>query len=166
MALKKRGRTWHTDFVVNGQRFRQSLGTRDWREAEAKEKELIAQASQATSLAFLLAVVSVICSAVLHCSIPRGRTSSKYFPKHYAPQAADTLQNCDTKSRSESATAAERLRENPTAENCQNSIVVRGVRDRRELLAAFRLVYRVYVEEQKLVPRYRFATFPQWLVIQ
>lgn len=46
MALKKRGKTWHCHFVVNGQRFRQSLGTTDWREAQAKEKELIAQASE------------------------------------------------------------------------------------------------------------------------
>ena len=33
-------------FVVNGQRFRQSLGTNDWREAQAKEKQLIAEASE------------------------------------------------------------------------------------------------------------------------
>ncbi|MGO9646586.1 MAG: tyrosine-type recombinase/integrase [Terriglobales bacterium] len=46
MALKKRGKTWHCHFVVNGQRFRQSLETTDWREAQAKEKELIAQASE------------------------------------------------------------------------------------------------------------------------
>jgi len=46
MALTKRGKTWHTHFVVNGQRFRQSLGTTDWREAQAKEKELVAQASE------------------------------------------------------------------------------------------------------------------------
>jgi integrase len=45
MALKKRGKTWHCHFVVNGQRFRQSLGTTDWREAQSKEKELVAQAS-------------------------------------------------------------------------------------------------------------------------
>ncbi len=46
MALTKRGKTWHCHFVVNGQRFRQSLGTTDWREAQAKEKELVAQASE------------------------------------------------------------------------------------------------------------------------
>jgi len=45
MALYKRGKTWHTDFTVNGQRFRQSLETTDWREAQSKEKERIAQAS-------------------------------------------------------------------------------------------------------------------------
>ncbi|MGA9567696.1 MAG: tyrosine-type recombinase/integrase [Candidatus Korobacteraceae bacterium] len=45
MSLVKRGKTWHTHFVVNGQRFRQSLGTKDWREAQAKEKQLIAEAS-------------------------------------------------------------------------------------------------------------------------
>src|SRR5215467_13800811 len=46
MALTKRGKTWHCHFVVNGQRFRQSLGTKDWREAQAKEKELIGQATE------------------------------------------------------------------------------------------------------------------------
>src|SRR5213079_2968525 len=46
MALVKRGKTWHTRFFVDGQRFRQSLETSDWREAQAKEKELIGLASQ------------------------------------------------------------------------------------------------------------------------
>jgi hypothetical protein len=32
MALYKRGKTWHTDFTVNGERFRQSLDTTDWRD--------------------------------------------------------------------------------------------------------------------------------------
>ncbi|MGA9039750.1 MAG: site-specific integrase [Terriglobales bacterium] len=46
MALVKRGKTWHTHFVVNGLRFRQSLGTTDWREAQSQEKKLIAEASE------------------------------------------------------------------------------------------------------------------------
>ncbi len=46
MAIYKRGKTWWTDFSVNGQRYRESLDTTDWREAQAKEKELISQASQ------------------------------------------------------------------------------------------------------------------------
>jgi integrase len=46
MSLTKRGKTWHAHFFVDGQRFRQSLETSDWREAQAKEKELIARASQ------------------------------------------------------------------------------------------------------------------------
>src|SRR5262244_312778 len=46
MALVKRGKTWHCHFVVNGQRFRQSLGTKDWREAQNKQKDLITQASE------------------------------------------------------------------------------------------------------------------------
>jgi integrase len=46
VALVKRGRTWHTHFFVEGVRYRQSLETRDWREAQAKEKELITQATQ------------------------------------------------------------------------------------------------------------------------
>jgi integrase len=44
MALYKRNKMWHSDFSVNGQRFRVSLDTSDWREAQAREKELIAQA--------------------------------------------------------------------------------------------------------------------------
>src|ERR1039457_1502679 len=46
MALKKRGKTWHAHFFVDGQRFRQSLDTSDYREAQKREKELITQASQ------------------------------------------------------------------------------------------------------------------------
>jgi hypothetical protein len=46
MSLVKRGKTWHTHFFVDGQRFRQSLGTSDWRQAQAREKELITKASQ------------------------------------------------------------------------------------------------------------------------
>jgi integrase len=44
MALVKRGKTWHTHFFVDGQRFRQSLKTSDWREAQSKEKDFIADA--------------------------------------------------------------------------------------------------------------------------
>ena len=44
MSLRKRGRTWHTHFFIDGQRFRQSLETTDWREAQSKEKDLIAAA--------------------------------------------------------------------------------------------------------------------------
>jgi Phage integrase, N-terminal SAM-like domain len=46
MALYKRGKTWWADFSVNGQRYRASLDTSDWREAQGKQKELISQASQ------------------------------------------------------------------------------------------------------------------------
>jgi integrase len=45
MSLYKRGGTWWTDFSVNGQRFRLSLDTSDWREAQRQEKERISQAS-------------------------------------------------------------------------------------------------------------------------
>ena len=46
MALVKRGKTWHTHFFVDGQRFRQSLDTSDWREAQSKERELISAAEK------------------------------------------------------------------------------------------------------------------------
>jgi integrase len=44
MALKKRGKTWHTHFFVDGERYRKSLETSDWREAQRAERELIAEA--------------------------------------------------------------------------------------------------------------------------
>jgi hypothetical protein len=44
VALFKRGKTWWTDFSVNGVRFRMSLDTTDWREALSREKEKIAAA--------------------------------------------------------------------------------------------------------------------------
>ncbi len=44
MALKKRGKTWHTDFCVDGERFRQSLETSDWREAQREERKLVGEA--------------------------------------------------------------------------------------------------------------------------
>ena len=40
MALAKRGKTWHTHFFVDGQRFRQTTGETQWRKAQAKESEL------------------------------------------------------------------------------------------------------------------------------
>ena len=46
MALFKRNKTWWTDFSVNGQRYRQSLHTTDWRKAQADEKTMIANAKQ------------------------------------------------------------------------------------------------------------------------
>ncbi len=46
MALYKRKKTWWADFSVHGERYRQSLDTTDWRAAQAKQKELIAQANQ------------------------------------------------------------------------------------------------------------------------
>src|ERR1700731_795320 len=45
MALFRRKKTWWTDFSVNGARYRQSLKTKDWREALHREKELVTQAS-------------------------------------------------------------------------------------------------------------------------
>ena len=44
MALYKRHGIYHCDFVVNGQRFRQTLETRDWREAMQRENDLKARA--------------------------------------------------------------------------------------------------------------------------
>ena len=45
MSIYKGGKTWWTDFSVNGQRFRESLDTTDWREAQTRQKELIGKAN-------------------------------------------------------------------------------------------------------------------------
>jgi integrase len=46
MALYKRNGIYHCDFAVNGQRFRQTLETRDWREATQRENDLKARARE------------------------------------------------------------------------------------------------------------------------
>jgi len=46
MSLFKRNRVWWTDFSVNGVRYRQSLNTTDWRQAQSDEKNLIADATK------------------------------------------------------------------------------------------------------------------------
>jgi integrase len=46
MALVKRGKTWHCNFVVDGVRYRESLKTTDWREAQRKLNDLIADARE------------------------------------------------------------------------------------------------------------------------
>ena len=46
MSLYKRSGTWWTDFSLNGQRFRMTLDTSDWREAQRLEKEKISEAQQ------------------------------------------------------------------------------------------------------------------------
>ncbi len=45
-GLYRRDKWWWADFSVNGQRYRQSLRTTDWREALQRKKELVTQASQ------------------------------------------------------------------------------------------------------------------------
>jgi integrase len=46
MALFRRGKWWYADFTVNGQRYKLSLDTSDWREACSREKEKIAAAQE------------------------------------------------------------------------------------------------------------------------
>ncbi len=46
MAIFRRNKTYWTDFSVNGHRYRQSLRTTDWREAQSRQMELIVEASQ------------------------------------------------------------------------------------------------------------------------
>jgi len=43
---KKRGKTFHAYFCIDGIRYRESLHTSDWREAQRLEKELIARAKE------------------------------------------------------------------------------------------------------------------------
>jgi len=69
MAVTRRGKTYYTHFFVDGQRFRQSLGTTDWREAQKREKELIAQATQG----------KVAASNQGFAKLPFAQASASYF---------------------------------------------------------------------------------------
>ena len=44
MAIFKRGKNYYTDFSVDGRRYRMSLETTDWREAQRRQKDKIAEA--------------------------------------------------------------------------------------------------------------------------
>ena len=46
MAIYKRGKTYHTDVTVNGIRYRESLETTNWQEAQRLQKELIVRVSE------------------------------------------------------------------------------------------------------------------------
>lgn len=46
MALYKRNKIWHTHFFVDGQRYRQSLHTPNYREAQKEQTRLVSQAEQ------------------------------------------------------------------------------------------------------------------------
>src|ERR1700689_871842 len=43
MAIYKRRKTYHVDVAVNGIRYRESLETANWQEAQRKQKELISR---------------------------------------------------------------------------------------------------------------------------
>jgi len=89
MAIFNRGKTWWTDFSVNGVRYRMSLGTRDWREAQSKEKEKIAEAQRGQltvtgqsfgRLAFTEALDRYLVDRSVHVS-PRSRRSESDHAK-------------------------------------------------------------------------------------
>src|SRR5271169_182037 len=50
MATFKRGKTWWTDFAQDGVRYRESLKTSDWQEANRREKERIAEIANGHSV--------------------------------------------------------------------------------------------------------------------
>ena len=85
MALFRRGKTWYADFTINGQRYKQTLQTRDWREALTREKELISQASagklapssqQYAKLAFTEAAERYVADRLAHLA-PRSILTEK-----------------------------------------------------------------------------------------
>jgi len=82
MAIKKRGDTYHTDFMVDGQRYRMTLDTSDWREAQTKQKELITQASQGK-----LAIVSQ-----QFARLPFSEAADRYLLSRQPELIANSLQ--------------------------------------------------------------------------
>lgn len=122
MALYKREATWWADFSVNGQRYRESLDTTDWREAQAKEKELITKASQGKlaagsqqfgRMAFCQAADAYAAERVSHlaprsiqteterlkplrayfCATPLNRVSADSIRQYVAQRKSSTLSN-------------------------------------------------------------------------
>ncbi len=98
MSLKKRGKTWHTHFFVDGQRFRQSLETSDWREAQAKEKTLIASAKQGklstTSEDFARLPFEEAAAKYLVSRLPELAESSQQKERQLLTKPTAALQGC------------------------------------------------------------------------
>jgi integrase len=82
MALTKRGSVWHTHFYVDGERFRKSLDTSDWREAQRKERELIAEAKKGKLMA----------SRDEFSRLPFGEAANKFIADRIPRLAARSIQ--------------------------------------------------------------------------
>src|SRR5690348_9769340 len=87
MAIFKRGRTWWTDFSVNGVRYRLSLDTTDWRQAQSTEKEKSAEAQSGklspaaqsfARLAFTEALERYLSDRAAHVTSRSKRTESDH----------------------------------------------------------------------------------------
>jgi hypothetical protein len=85
MKLLKRGKYWHADFTVNGERFRMGLDTTDWREAQrtANEKLSEAQRGKLTASSHQFARLGFIQAADRYTSDREG---------HLAPRSITTEQ--------------------------------------------------------------------------
>ena len=99
MSLKKRGEVWWTDFTVGGQRFRLSLETGNWQQAEQRQKERMAEAA-AGKLAALKqplarlplrqAVEQYLCEKLMYqaaSSVSRERWAAARLIEHFGEKA-------------------------------------------------------------------------------
>jgi hypothetical protein len=96
MSIYKRGGTWWTDFSLNGQRFRQSLDTSDWREAQSREKDRIGQQLLGSSRRVANYLQSLASSKPL---IAMSRIDWRTWPRAPLPLSQNVINPCATFSR-------------------------------------------------------------------
>ncbi len=95
MSLWKRGRSYWMDVIVHGHRYREALGTRDWREAKRLERERIEQlekrATVPTANSKTYAVLDVDAAISTYAAERRAQVSRRmaaYWLENAKPLAA------------------------------------------------------------------------------
>ena len=88
--IYKRDGMYHCDFTVNGQRYRQTLDTTDWREATQKESDLKSQASQGKLAAGITAQLArLTVDEAFRRYLPQRQ--AEIHIKHLAKEMADPI---------------------------------------------------------------------------
>ena len=82
MSLHKRGGIYHCDFVMNGERYRQTLETTDWREATQRQNDLKARARDGKLASGIMAQFSrlLFCAALDRYLVERAIRSQAPLP--------------------------------------------------------------------------------------
>ena len=95
MALMKRGKSYWLDVVVHGHRYREPLGTTDWREAKHLERDRIGQlearASVPTAQSVAYASMDVAAAITAYAAERRAQVSKRmvaYWRENAKPLAA------------------------------------------------------------------------------
>jgi integrase len=179
MAIFKRGRTWWTDFSVNGQRFRQSLQTTDGRKAPGIEKKFIVRAEAGklmpsgqpfAKLAFGDAADRYLEHRTVEASVCTWRTESdKMKPLRAFFDAMRLSQITGDTIRSYQA-QRHALGRHPRTINHETKLLLRVIRRARlsppdmKLLPVPRTPFRVLTPAEKLSLFQAAASKPEWQI--